>query len=956
MRGPGARGLRCALCGAIVCRACSRVVRPSARIRLCGSCFNHREIQCPSGEWIYRELKTKFHDVTPSSSSESSLDTNMEVREFIERLTENLVSGSVDDVTVEPLSCHPQYDALCSQFHRPIQDMLCRLSESLQQAIIDHPSRKEANTSESPSEVHVHLKRLVSELRTRAIKLPLLELDSYGNDEEDDDDTKSSPAVIDFSRRTYEDLLATAIINKVVETAQCLLMEQHLRSPGPYEASATATAASGGDSSRFICKCMANVCAGAADINNRHVTASVHVGVDNYDDVKPTQVKHETRSKNTTYDEASDEEGDMQLRQHPESRGRRSEKSMSADMQRFLASLKYSHRVPFPELGADIVEGSVQESLLEETARTTLYLVNSDSHHSSLSSTSWEENWLFQRRRLRLAPLAPRTLKHDEGRVPMLVPNPRTEDSLIRARVGDLDADQLSSDLSDYESYMSKSEDEQDSLEIDRNEGVHLMSKGPPDLIEATNQEMHGATLILAPSNGNGLTDGSEFDQQEGEYLEDYASIGQRSLTSLQDALESQSNRSVTSHVTFDVITEINLSLSLTPENSHVPDILESTQQPQQPKPPVAAPRRLQPAEQSLDHEEEKQETALTAPPRPVGVNKPEMSGAGFVREPEIPELPIPSTPEQPLRVNCSGHTTVDFRQYGRDYYINEFNSAKMENVQEGWRLEVAPEEAGLVSETYLESLSCLRRAASLREQGTQPRANSEEQIGGSLRNDNIEEVTDLLESVLDAAEAAIEVSSVQADAGSSELATDPGDVHAEIDSDVAQVQVNGSSSMHADNGSVSSASSVVEGDESKRPSVRELAKQFGPTATGGDIPPHLRKSSTNKQNNVTVNKKPRRTSKPSDFHTTRDVVIVETSSPSKQPAPVHSLTARNLSKGMRADLRGQPQKMENGTAQFGSEQEKPQPADRHRANLEFWRALEPTAAAPTPAPRQPKK
>ena len=44
----------------------------------------------------------------------------------------------------------------------------------------------------------------------------------------------------------------------------------------------------------------------------------------------------------------------------------------------------------------------------------------------------------------------------ERGRVPMLVPNPRPEDSHVRARVGDMDADQLSSDLSDYESYMSK--------------------------------------------------------------------------------------------------------------------------------------------------------------------------------------------------------------------------------------------------------------------------------------------------------------------------------------------------------------------------------------------------------------------------------------------------------------------------------------------------------------------
>jgi hypothetical protein len=36
--------LRCSLCGGVVCRACSRVVRPSARIRLCDTCYQHRYV------------------------------------------------------------------------------------------------------------------------------------------------------------------------------------------------------------------------------------------------------------------------------------------------------------------------------------------------------------------------------------------------------------------------------------------------------------------------------------------------------------------------------------------------------------------------------------------------------------------------------------------------------------------------------------------------------------------------------------------------------------------------------------------------------------------------------------------------------------------------------------------------------------------------------------------------
>lgn len=38
----------------------------------------------------------------------------------------------------------------------------------------------------------------------------------------------------------------------------------------------------------------------------------------------------------------------------------------------------------------------------------------------------------------------------------MLVPKPKDEHRHLRAKVGDTDADQLSSDLSDYENYMSR--------------------------------------------------------------------------------------------------------------------------------------------------------------------------------------------------------------------------------------------------------------------------------------------------------------------------------------------------------------------------------------------------------------------------------------------------------------------------------------------------------------------
>ena len=49
-----------------------------------------------------------------------------------------------------------------------------------------------------------------------------------------------------------------------------------------------------------------------------------------------------------------------------------------------------------------------------------------------------------------------------------------------------------------------------------------------------------------------------------------------------------------------------------------------------------------------------------------------------------------------------------------------------------GWRLEVSPEEAGRVTESYLEPLASVRRTASLRGERQGPRA--ELPLTGSLR------------------------------------------------------------------------------------------------------------------------------------------------------------------------------------------------------------------------------
>lgn len=89
------------------------------------------------------------------------------------------------------------------------------------------------------------------------------------------------------------------------------------------------------------------------------------------------------------------------------------------------------------------VAGAKEEDYDEDDERSDL---SQSPHPTDVISPmdSWEENWLFQRRRLK-AGSTTGTAQRSPMPVPMLVPNP-SED--FKARIGDRDAEEIS-DLSD---------------------------------------------------------------------------------------------------------------------------------------------------------------------------------------------------------------------------------------------------------------------------------------------------------------------------------------------------------------------------------------------------------------------------------------------------------------------------------------------------------------------------
>ncbi|XP_022913601.2 uncharacterized protein [Onthophagus taurus] len=128
-----------------------------------------------------------------------------QVRDFIERLVESLLGGTLDDVNIRRLYNDRKYDALFERYHSDLSNALTDLGSALHISISNLPI-----TGQSPCTAHATLKQLIQRFSSEAGELPELKR------------IQNHPAVPEeeVSDRTYEDLLSTAIINKVVQCSQ----------------------------------------------------------------------------------------------------------------------------------------------------------------------------------------------------------------------------------------------------------------------------------------------------------------------------------------------------------------------------------------------------------------------------------------------------------------------------------------------------------------------------------------------------------------------------------------------------------------------------------------------------------------------------------------------------------------------------------------------------------------
>ncbi|XP_012273330.1 uncharacterized protein LOC105695899 isoform X3 [Orussus abietinus] len=335
---------------------------------------------------------TKYEDVSPgrgvATGGEEEGHPVETVRDFVENIVEGLIAN-VEDIPIDRPYEHSAY--------KPARD--------------------------TPTMAHTALRELVERAVDEARKLPGL-----GGQSTSESISESQ----DIPEESYEGLLATAILNKVIEKYQ----NEHVD----------------GNS---------NVLHGKSSPKSKLIKSEVEIGLD-----------EGVEEGSSSLEPLSQDEYSSDCSVPPIKRVRNRQEPLSLTIEERIEEVttysseedrengesngldfRNARRVPFPELGMDIVDPS-QDSSEDELISAHVDLVT--------PVESWEENWLFQRRKIQT----------QSESVAMLVPNPSAD---FKALIGDKDAEDTS-DLSEI-SAQSDEEIEEELLEAINN----VVPRAPTD-------------------------------------------------------------------------------------------------------------------------------------------------------------------------------------------------------------------------------------------------------------------------------------------------------------------------------------------------------------------------------------------------------------------------------------------------------------------------------------------
>uniref|UniRef100_A0A4Y0BKN5 FYVE-type zinc finger domain-containing protein n=1 Tax=Anopheles funestus TaxID=62324 RepID=A0A4Y0BKN5_ANOFN len=455
----------CRGCEKLVCRGenCCQWVE-SIGIWECTGCQSNRVIQQKAGEWLLNQLTARLKqpgpvelkepnllglgldtdDARSTTSSTVSANQRIKVREFIEELLSTMLHGPLDDVSVGQLMKHESY---------------LPLWEGQQQ-------------HHSPSDQHFELKRLIQKILEEIAKLPEL-LNHSGLP------LRPEEHLPYFDPKKYEQLLATAVLNKVVDD---------YRNPKNFTNSGDVAGNSSGAATPY----------GTVDINHNQLSEEGSHRV--------LLNKETLRQMSVTADDVHLHEGVSYTAP--------GERRLSDTDESYLSDYIQRHKVPLPDLSDTTGSGSGAED------------DDLQSLKSNATDGTWEENWLFRKRQL----------KTTESSIAMLVPSPTEE---VKALIGDKNADEISdlseagSDCEGYESdgnVNARTAPEQQRPAViatsskDTSEGISSSSKTqdsleehlPPDSLVSINSLPVNEDVLSEATNSQLLAEQSTQNQPNG--------------------------------------------------------------------------------------------------------------------------------------------------------------------------------------------------------------------------------------------------------------------------------------------------------------------------------------------------------------------------------------------------------------------------------------------------------
>ncbi|XP_059090088.1 uncharacterized protein LOC131885907 isoform X3 [Tigriopus californicus] len=504
------RRLECHTCGLGVCRKCSKW-RQDEEAWECEACEGQRDFKEQSCPWFYGHLEKKLNRFESAKVIKSvgyqnrKMDSSTStVRDHIEKVVESLIGDDLDSVNIIHLSEHPSYKRLFEDYHSSLSDSLSLLTQAIQMVIEKLPTSPEDPT---PTTAHIKLKFWIERLIMDVDENELIwenESDFLIRDLPNDKEM--------YYSQSYEDLLSTAIINKVVLNskkrpgsnrpdqdsngvlgpegnnnndndsmepgAQSSLTSSQSdpsaqirhRHTGPETTdsstvtSSTTSSASGNHSEGCSERSQSAASSLSSPSDEEIPSASSSITSEAFSPMEESrenslspmlgnapQFLIEEEIEETTAYQSEDDTTSKVVKTTIAQTSTISKYPSMHSIDCVLADIvEFERDVPvcFPEYGLDLVERKEFNEVDKEEIPENLSIL-------ALSALTWEDNWLFCQKRLKVRNsfrVNRSALFYNEP-VAMLVPNPN-DDQIVRAMIGNREIDEVS-ELSERQSVAS---------------------------------------------------------------------------------------------------------------------------------------------------------------------------------------------------------------------------------------------------------------------------------------------------------------------------------------------------------------------------------------------------------------------------------------------------------------------------------------------------------------------